>query len=204
MNVRCGLCNAWQAILHEVDYPWVARAIRGWPGSATGPERSQALHGSATGPEQIRALHNTPLGVTLESWHFTLRTSHTRRCTLRTLHTPPSYSQRLYARPRDSGELEEILTRERFAHSTRLRAAATLRPGQTAETQEWGAGRHLPGTPCRGPAPGERHRYTVFVNSAAAIERVKTDALSPGQRFAIAAMEVCGRVLARDNEATIR
>ena len=53
MNLRCGLYNAWQAILHEVDYPWVARAIRGWPGSATGPERSQAIHGSATGPEHI-------------------------------------------------------------------------------------------------------------------------------------------------------
>ena len=33
---------------------------------------------------------------------------------------------------------------------------------------------------------------------------MRTDALGPGQRFAIAAMEVCGRVLARDNEITIR
>ena len=48
------------------------------------------------------------------------------------------------------------------------------------------------------------HGYTVFVDSTAAIYRVRTDALGPGQRFAIAAMEVCGRVLARDNEVTIR
>ena len=33
---------------------------------------------------------------------------------------------------------------------------------------------------------------------------MRTDAIGPGQRFAIAAMEVCGRVFARDNEVTIR
>lgn len=33
---------------------------------------------------------------------------------------------------------------------------------------------------------------------------MRTDALGPGQRFAIAAMEVCDRVLARGNEVTIR
>ena len=46
-------------------------------------------------------------------------------------------------------------------------------------------------------------RYTVFVDSTAAIDRMKTDALGRGQHFAIAAMEVCGLVLARDNEMTI-
>ena len=55
MNLRRGLCNARLAILHEMDYPWVARAIRGWPGSATGPEHSKAIHGSATGPEHIQS-----------------------------------------------------------------------------------------------------------------------------------------------------
>ena len=48
------------------------------------------------------------------------------------------------------------------------------------------------------------HRYTLFVDSTSAIDRVRTDALGPGQRFAIAAMEVCDRVLARDNDVTIR
>ena len=33
------------------------------------------------------------------------------------------------------------------------------------------------------------HRYTVSVDSTVAIDRVRTDALAPGQRFAIAAME---------------
>ena len=32
---------------------------------------------------------------------------------------------------------------------------------------------------------------------------MKTDALGPGQLFAIATMEVCDRALARDNEVTI-
>ena len=48
------------------------------------------------------------------------------------------------------------------------------------------------------------HRYTVFVDSTAAIDRVRTDSMGPGQRFAIAAMEACGRVIARDNGVTIR
>ena len=48
------------------------------------------------------------------------------------------------------------------------------------------------------------YRYTVFVDSTAAIDRVRTDAMGPGQRFTIAAMEVCGRLLARDNKVAIR
>ena len=35
------------------------------------------------------------------------------------------------------------------------------------------------------------HRYAVFVDLTAAIDRARTDALGPGQHFAIAAMEVC-------------
>ena len=48
------------------------------------------------------------------------------------------------------------------------------------------------------------HRYTVFADSTSAIDRVRSNALGPGQRFAMAAIEVCSRVLARDNEVTIR
>ena len=48
------------------------------------------------------------------------------------------------------------------------------------------------------------HCYTIFVDSTAAIDRVRTDALGPGQRFAIAAMGACDRALARDNEVTVR
>lgn len=47
------------------------------------------------------------------------------------------------------------------------------------------------------------HPCTAFVDSTSAIDRVRTDALGPRQRFAIAAMGACDRV-ARDNEVTIR
>ena len=42
-------------------------------------------------------------------------------------------------------------------------------------------------------------RYTLFVDSTAAIERVRTDVLGPGQAHAIAAMESCGRIIERGN-----
>ena len=48
------------------------------------------------------------------------------------------------------------------------------------------------------------HCYTIFVHSTAAIDSVRTNALGPGQSFAIAAMGACDRVLARDDEVTIR
>ena len=38
----------------------------------------------------------------------------------------------------------------------------------------------------------------------AAIDRVRADTSGPGQRLAIATLEVCARVLARDNDVTIR
>ena len=37
-----------------------------------------------------------------------------------------------------------------------------------------------------------------------AITRVGNDGLGPGQRFAVAAIEVCSRLMTRDNEVTIR
>lgn len=48
------------------------------------------------------------------------------------------------------------------------------------------------------------HRYAIFVDFTSAIERIRTDALGPGQRFAIATMEVCSRILARENDVTVR
>ena len=42
------------------------------------------------------------------------------------------------------------------------------------------------------------HQYTVFVDSTAAIDRVRTDAIGPGQCFAIATTEVCSRIVDRD------
>ena len=40
------------------------------------------------------------------------------------------------------------------------------------------------------------HRNTDFVDSTATIDRVRTDVLGPGKRFATAAMEACNPVLA--------
>ena len=48
-----------------------------------------------------------------------------------------------------------------------------------------------------------RH-YTAFVDSTSAITRVRDDDLGPGQRFAVAAIEVCSRIRANDNSVTIR
>ena len=47
-------------------------------------------------------------------------------------------------------------------------------------------------------------RYSIFVDSTSAIARVRSDDQSPGQRFATAAIEVCTRILTRDNELTVR
>ena len=50
----------------------------------------------------------------------------------------------------------------------------------------------------------ERGRqYTVFVDSTSASTRVRDDDLGPGQRFAVAAIEVC-RITSNDNSVTIR
>ena len=52
---------------------------------------------------------------------------------------------------------------------------------------------------------GTGGRFTIFADSTAAIERrARTDALSPGKRFAAAAIEVCDRILARGDQVTIR
>ena len=48
------------------------------------------------------------------------------------------------------------------------------------------------------------HWYTVFVDSASAIGRIRSDALGPGQSFGVASIEVYTRIRARDNEITIR
>ena len=48
-----------------------------------------------------------------------------------------------------------------------------------------------------------RHRYTISVDSASAIERIRTDSIRPGQRFAAATTEVCTRIQAREDKATI-
>lgn len=45
---------------------------------------------------------------------------------------------------------------------------------------------------------------TIFMDSTVAIGRIRPDAIGPGQRFAVATMEVCFRILSRDNEVAVR
>ena len=47
-------------------------------------------------------------------------------------------------------------------------------------------------------------RYTIFSNSAAVIDRITTDRLGPGQRLAMEAIEVCTRLLGRENAVAVR
>ena len=44
----------------------------------------------------------------------------------------------------------------------------------------------------------------LFADSTAAIARARSDYIGSGQRFGIAAIEVCGRTLTRGNQVTIR
>lgn len=48
-------------------------------------------------------------------------------------HHQASFARRLYARPRNGDGPEEVLTRERSALATRLRASAALRRAETVE-----------------------------------------------------------------------
>lgn len=47
-------------------------------------------------------------------------------------------------------------------------------------------------------------RYPIFSDSTAAIDKVRTDTLGPGKRFALAVPEVFSRIMARENELTVR
>ena len=53
----------------------------------------------------------------------------------------------------------------------------------------------------QGQESGRQH--TIFADSSAAINRVRTDAIGPDQQWARAAVEVCTRIRSRDNEVTI-
>ena len=59
-------------------------------------------------------------------------------------HRQARFTHRLYARPQGSGSPEEILTRKGTAVTTRLRAAAGIRRGETVEPQQWSTGQAFP------------------------------------------------------------
>ena len=46
-------------------------------------------------------------------------------------------------------------------------------------------------------------RYTIFADSMAAINRVRSDTVGPDQHLARAAIEVCSRIVSRDNEVMV-
>ena len=47
-------------------------------------------------------------------------------------------------------------------------------------------------------------QYTIFSDSQAAIQRIRTDTIGPGQQWVRAAMEVHARLTTRGNEVTVR
>ena len=64
--------------------------------------------------------------------------------------------------------------------------------------------RYLPGAPGLGPALGEQPSVHDLRRLRCCYQPGEDRRLGPGQRFAIANLEVCDRVLARENEVTIR
>ena len=70
------------------------------------------------------------------------------------------FVRRLHTRLQDGGGAEEVLSRERSALTTRLRAASALRPGDSVEPQRWGAGRLFPGRIIVEKEPGPWSRHT--------------------------------------------
>ena len=98
----------------------------------------RAISRISMGRSTLGAFRSTPLGIiAAESGHFLARA--------RLNYRQARFAQRLHARPRNGEGPEEILTREGAALATGLRAAASLLPGDTAETQEWGTRRTFPG-----------------------------------------------------------
>ena len=207
------------------------------------------------GRATLGAFRSTPLGIITAESGLT-----PARALLD--HRQAGFAQRLYARPRDGDGPEEILERERPTLSTRLKAAAVLRRGGTAEGQEWGQRRRFPGqivvdtrvgaldtartwtkgrytfwtdgsrldsgkvgAACVWGHPeewsGQRfhlgtnkevfdaevytiyqalhiaaqrqesgRRYSIFADSTAAISRIQSDNIGPGQAFTVAAIKV--------------
>ena len=90
------------------------------------------------GRSTLGVFRSTPLGIiAAESGHTPARALLN--------HRQAGFAQQLYTRPRDGEGPKEIPTREGAAVTSRLRAAASLRPGNTAEAQEWGARCRFPG-----------------------------------------------------------
>lgn len=79
-----------------------------------------------------------------------------------------------------------------------------LLPGNQQEGLRRGVLCDLPCLPLPRPALESGRRCTIFSDSTAAINRVRSDALGPRQRFAVAVSGVCSKITARDNEVSTR
>ena len=84
------------------------------------------------GRSTLCAVRSTPLGIVATE-------SGLKPARALLNHRQAKFAQRLYARPQGGGKPEEIPTREQSAPTTRLRAAAALRPGESVARQQWGA-----------------------------------------------------------------
>ena len=51
---------------------------------------------------------------------------------------------------------------------------------------------------------GSGHQYTIFSDSASAVDRTRSDSMGPRQRFALAIYEAGGRIASRNNTVTSR
>lgn len=78
------------------------------------------------GRATLGAFQSTPLGIVAPESGLT-----PARAPLN--HRQARFTLPLYARPKDGGGPEEILTRERSALTERLRAVAALRTGETVK-----------------------------------------------------------------------
>ena len=93
---------------------------------------------SRMGRNTLGVFRSTPLGtVAVESGHTSARALLDYR--------QARFAHRLHPRPKEGEGPEEILDREGSALTTRPRAPAPLRLGDTVEAQEWGNRRVFPG-----------------------------------------------------------
>ena len=108
-----------------------------WNGGK-GVEKEYQLAINRMGQDSLGAFRSTPRDIVAAESGFT-----PARAFLN--HRQARFAQRLCARAKGGQGPEEILTRESSPLTSRICAAAAIRRGETAETQEWGSDRCSPG-----------------------------------------------------------
>lgn len=77
------------------------------------------------GGATLKAFLSTPLGIVAAESGLMPTRAHLN-------HRQARFTHRPYARPKDGGGPDEILTRERCALTVRLKEVAAIRPGEAA------------------------------------------------------------------------